>query len=68
MKLENFYEILKKINFDKYNCKNNNINDLYLYKEIKNYIASKACRYSIMIGQNLNINNMHKIVNNLSKL
>ena len=41
---------------------------VYFYKEIKDHIASKACRYSIMIGENLSKNTMCKVVNNLSKL
>ncbi|KAM0679322.1 ATP-binding mismatch repair protein [Binucleata daphniae] len=57
-----FYDVLYEIN-------GNNCLDKYVFsKKIKDKMASKACRTSIMIGAVLTNTQMEKIVQNLAKL
>ena len=60
LKIEEFYELL-------YCYEKSDINR-FVYEKVKNIIASKACRYSIMIGESLSKNKMKEICENLSGL
>jgi DNA mismatch repair protein PMS2 len=68
---DDFLNIFKKIEEGNYKLNminNDEIKKLFLSDSLLRYIATKACRSSVMIGTTLDINKMRLIVNNLANL
>ena len=73
-KYEDFINIVNKLKENNYKMKeekidkNDFIKKLFLSDSVLKYIATKACRMSIMIGDTLNDLKMRSIINNMSNL
>ncbi len=73
-KYEDFINIVNKLKENNYKIKeekiikNDLIKKLFLSDRVLKYIATKACRMSIMIGDTLNDKKMRNIINNMSNL
>ena len=73
-KYEDFINIVNKLKENNYKIKedkidkNDFIKKLFLSDRVLKYIATKACRMSIMIGDTLNEIKMRSIINNMSNL
>jgi DNA mismatch repair protein PMS2 len=68
---DDFLNIFKKLEEGNYKLDmidKEEIKKLFLSDSLLRYIATKACRSSVMIGTSLDINKMKSIVANLSKL
>jgi DNA mismatch repair protein PMS2 len=67
---EDFLNIFKKIEENNYKLEANNdeIKKLFLSDKLMRFIATKACRSSIMIGTSLDYIKMKQVVNRLSGL
>lgn len=65
---DDFLNIYRKLEENSYKLKTEEFNKLLLSNALLRYIATKACRSSIMIGTALENSKMIQIVNNLSKL
>jgi DNA mismatch repair protein PMS2 len=73
-KYEDFINIVNKLKENNYKMKEDKIDKnalikkLFLSDRVLKYIATKACRMSIMIGDTLNDKKMRSIINNMSNL
>ena len=65
---EDFLNIVNKFQEKNYKLSNELVKKLFLSDNVLKYIATKACRMSVMIGDALDHQQMNKIVENLSKI